>query len=444
LTSHITNALATTDALADVFSDVSAVQAMLDVEAALARAQSSLGVIPREAADAISRAAVAGDFDAADLARDARRSGTLAIPLVSALTARVRAHNPEAARFVHWGATSQDIVDTALVLLLGRSCAVMASDHASLAGALRRLSDRHAADVMLARTLLQPAPPVTFGLKAAGWFAATMRGWSRLERARREASVLQFGGASGTLAALEDRGLDVAGALARELGLSCPDAPWHAYRDRLAAFVAACAIYTGVLGKMARDVSLLMQFEVAEAAEPGGSSSTMPHKRNPAGCAVALAAAARLPGLTATMLAGLVQEHERSVGAWHAEWPTMADAVQATGAALAAMRDVAHGLSVDPARMRANLDATNGTVFAERIMMRAGAALGRDIAHAKIAEALARSRATGERFGDVLRATPEIAGVLPDEELRSFDDPAKYLGEAEALRRRLLAAETGE
>jgi 3-carboxy-cis,cis-muconate cycloisomerase len=293
---------------------------------------------------------------------------------------------------------------------------------------------------MLARTLLQPAPPITFGLKAAGWFAATMRAWSRLERACGEASVLQFGGASGTLAALGDRGLEVAGALARELGLSCPDAPWHAYRDRLAAFVAACAMYTGALGKMARDVSLLMQFEIAEAAEPGGSSSTMPHKRNPAGCAMALAAAARLPGLTATMLAGLVQEHERSVGAWLAEWPTMADAVQATGAALSAMREVAHGLSVDPARMRANLDATNGAVFAERIMMRAGAALGRDVAHAKIAEALARSRATGERFGDVLRVTPEIAGVLSDEEWPSLEDPEQYLGGAEAFRQRLLGA----
>ena len=367
----------------------------------------------------------ARDFDAADLARDARRSGTIAIPLAAALTARVRALVPEAARFVHWGATSQDIVDTALVLLVGRASIVMATDHARLAGALRALSDRHAADVMLGRTLLQPAPPITFGLKAAGWFAGVQRSWSRLERARREASVLQLGGASGTLAALDDKGLAVASALARELGLSCPEAPWHTYRDRLAAFVAACAIYAGVLGKMARDVSLLMQFEVAEAAEPGGLSSTMPHKRNPAGCAVALAAAARLPGLTATVLAGLVQEHERSVGAWHAEWPTTSDAVQATGAALAAMGEVAEGLSVDPARMRANLEATNGTIFAERVMMRAGGALGRDTAHALLTDVLARARATGERFADVLRATPEITRVLSEEDLRSFDNPQK-------------------
>ena len=390
MTSHIRDSLATTDALAEIFADRSAIQAMLDVEAALARVQSALGVISREAGATITRAALADDFDAASLARDARQSGTIAVPLVSALTARVRSIDPDAARFVHWGATSQDIVDTALALLIGRATAVMADDQRRLSAALRALSDRHAGDVMLGRTLLQPAPPVTFGLKAAGWRAGLNRSWARLERAQREAAVLQFGGASGTLAALEDKGLAVAEALARELGLPCPDAPWHAYRDRLAALVAACAIYAGILGKMARDISLLMQVEVGEAAEPGGGSSTLPHKQNPVGCAVALAAAARLPGLAATALTALVQEHERSVGAWHAEWPTVVDAIQATGAALAAMREAVAGLVVDPARMRANLDRLNGAVLAERVMMRAAPALGRDRAHALVREALAQ------------------------------------------------------
>ena len=288
--------LATTDALDAVFSDTSIVQAMLDVEAALARAEAKAGVIPKDAAEAIGRAATARDFDAATLVREARASGTIAVPLVAVLTERVRAFNVDAARFVHWGATSQDIVDTALVLLINRASASLAADHARLSSALRTVSDRHAGDVMLGRTLLQPAPPTTFGLKAAGWLAGASRGWSRFKHARHEACVLQFGGASGTLAALGDRGLVVADALARELGLPAPDAPWHAYRDRLAALVAACGIYTGVLGKMARDVSLLMQSEVGEAAEPGGGSSTMPHKQNPVGCAIALAAATRMPG----------------------------------------------------------------------------------------------------------------------------------------------------
>jgi 3-carboxy-cis,cis-muconate cycloisomerase len=444
VTSHITRALATTDALAEVFSDRSAIQAMLDVEAALATAQAALGIIPAAAADAIGRAAVASAFDAAALARDARQSGSIAVPLVAALTSRVRALDAEAAGFVHWGATSQDIVDTALVRLVADAFRILADDRVELSRSLRALSDRHAADVMLGRTLLQPAPPITFGLKAAGWYAGEARSWARLASAGREAAVLQFGGAAGTLASLADRGLAVARELARELDLPCPDGPWHAWRDRPAALVAACGIYTGALGKIARDVTLLMQFEVGEAAEPGGGSSTMPHKRNPAACAIVLAAATRLPGLTATALAGLVQEHERSVGAWHAEWPTVVDAVQATGAALSAMRGVAESLSVDAARMRANIDATNGAVFAERVMMRAGTSLGRDRAQSLLRDALARSRSSGQTLRDLLRASPELAQGLTDAELDAIDEPRAYLGAAEALRRRLLGIDPPE
>jgi 3-carboxy-cis,cis-muconate cycloisomerase len=421
-----------------VFSDATTVQAMLDVEAALARVQSALGLIPPGAGAAITKAAVADAFDAADLARSARGSGTIAVPLVAALTARVRTLDPAAAGYVHWGATSQDVVDTAFVRLIDRACAVVVTDVEALAQRLRALSDRHADDIMLGRTLLQPGPPITFGLKVAGWYAGARRGWASVEAARREAVVLQFGGATGTLAALGDKGLDVADALARELGLRCPDAPWHAYGDRLAALVAACAVFAGVLGKMARDVSLLMQAEVSEAREPGGGSSTMPHKQNPAGCAVALGAAGRLPGLAATILSGLVQEHERSVGAWHAEWPVVADALQATGAAAAAMRDLASVLVVDPARMRANLEATGGAVLAERVVMHLGRTLGRDAAQALVKNVVARARERGEPFGDVLSTTPDIASMIAADELRALLDPAGYLGVAETFRRRLL------
>ena len=294
---------------------------------------------------------------------------------------------------------------------------------------------------MLGRTLLQPAPPITFGLKAAGWLAGLSRSWARVEQARREAARVQLGGASGTLAALGDRGPDVAAALARELGLPPgEDAPWHTSRDRLAALIAACAIVAGMLGKIARDVSLLMQFEVGEAREAGGGSSAMPHKQNPSGCARTLAAAARLPGLAATMLAGLVQEHERAVGAWQAEWPVIAEALQATGAALEAMRGVIAGLAVDPARMRANLDATRGAIFAERVVMLAAPVLGRSAAHQLLKEALARSQASGQSLADIVRAVPELARVVDAEALRSLDDPRAYLGAAETLRQRLLAS----
>jgi 3-carboxy-cis,cis-muconate cycloisomerase len=441
---RIADMLATTDALAAVFSDTSIVQAMLDVEAALARAEAHAGVIPKEAAEAIGRAASARDVDVAALVGEARSSGTIAVPLVAILTERVRAFDAEAARFVHWGATSQDIVDTALVLLINRASALLAVDHARLSSALRAISDRHAGDVMLGRTLLQPAPPISFGLKAAGWLAGISRSWSRFKRARHDAAVLQFGGASGTLAALGDRGLIVADAFARELGLPAPDAPWHASRDRMAALVASCGILTGMLGKMARDVSLLMQSELGEAAEPGGASSTMPHKQNPVGSAIALAAATRMPGLVSAALSGLVQEHERAVGAWHAEMPTVASAIQTTGAALAAMADAASQLIVDPARMRANIDRTNGAIFAERAMMRAGDTLGRDAAYRLVRGAIQRTRANGEPLGRALRDTPELARVLTEDDLRMIDDADSYLGMAEAFRQRLLASVDAE
>lgn len=440
MTSSIINALATTEALSGIFSDGSVVQALLDVEAALARAQSALGVIPPGAGAAITRAAVADAIDVHAIARDARSSATIVVPLVAALTARVEVVDPEAAGVVHWGATSQDIADTAMSLLIDRACAAMARDAAALAASLRDLSDRHADTVMVGRTLLQPAPPITFGLKAAGWLAGVRRSWSRVEQARGEAVRVQLGGASGTLAALGDRGPDVAAALARELGLAPgDDAPWHTSRDRLAALIAACAIVAGMLGKIARDVSLLMQFEVGEAREVGGSSA-MPHKQNPSGCARTLAAAARLPGLAATMLAGLVQEHERAVGALQAEWPVIAEALQATGAALEAMRDVIDGLAVDPARMRANLDATRGAIFAERVVMIAAPVLGRSVAHQLLKEALARAQASGQSLADIVRAIPELSRVVDAEALRTLDDPRAYLGAAETLRRRLLAS----
>ena len=436
---RLSDPLGTTDALGALFADRSVLQALLDVEAALARVEARLGVIPQSAAAAIEKAAVADGFDIETLARKARDSGTIGVPLIDALKERVRSVEAEAAGFVHWGATSQDIVDTAFVRLVDRAIDVIDRDQKALADALRVLSDRHAGDVMLARTLLQPAPPVTFGLKAAGWHAGLQRSWARVVTRRREALVIQFGGASGTLAALDDQGLAVADALARELNLTCPDAPWHAYGDRLAAMVAASAIYTGVLGKMARDISLLMQTEVAEAREAGGGSSTMPHKQNPAGCAVALAAATRMPALMSTVLTGLVQEHERAAGTWHAGWPSIVEAVQVMGASAEAMRQVASEMTVDPARMRANLDATNGAIFAERVVMRAGRTAGRDAATTMVKAALDKAREQRTSFPAVVRATPELASHLSVQDLQSLDDPASYLGAAETLRQRLLS-----
>lgn len=435
---RLVESLGTTEPLSEIFSDSALLTAMLQFEVALARAESRVGVIPAAAADAITRAAVPGGFDASGIAREAWKTGTIVIPFVDALIARVGAVDPAASTFVHWGATSQDVSDTALVLCLARALPILQSDHEQLTTALRRLSNQHADTIMLGRTLLQPAPPITFGLKAAGWFAAVSRTGAQMIAAGRSACVLQFGGATGTLAALGPHGLAVAAELARELELKDPGAPWHAHRDRFASLVTACGVYCGTLAKIARDVTLLMQYEVAEAAEPGGGSSTMPHKQNPVACGTALAAATRVPGLVAAFLAAMPQEHERGVGVWAAEASTLVAVVQATGAALASVRDAVGALHVDADRMRANLAATHGVVFAERAMMLLARALGREAARRIIAGALATTRQAGQPFATALAANAEAAAALTPGELASMESPEAYLGAADELRRRLL------
>jgi len=441
---RLIESLATTEALAELFSDKPVLQALLDFEVALARAQARLGIVPQTAVAAIAAAAQADAFDFPTLSRAMLRAGTPAIPLVKALTERVRSQNVAAAGFVHWGATSQDVADTALVLLLKRAKPILLSDLERLEGALSRLAVQHGKTVMLGRTLLQPAPPVTLGLKAAGWLGAIRRGHQSLEASFARALVVQFGGASGTLASLGEQGAAVGRELALELGLAFPDAPWHTQRDRLAALVCACGVTTGSMGKMARDLSLLMQGEVGEASEPGGDgrggSSTMPNKRNPIGCALTLAAAERVPGLVATFLSAMVQEHERGVGGWQAEWPTVAAVIQATGLAAASMAEVAEGLGVDPARMRSNIAATHGGIFAERAMMLLGGKVGRDTAHHVLEKATRKSVEEGRPLAAVLSEMPEVTGHLDAAALRSLEVPEQYLGVADEFRERLLSS----
>jgi 3-carboxy-cis,cis-muconate cycloisomerase len=444
MSGRLIESLATTPALAALFSDESVLGAMLEFETALAGAEGRNGLIPAEAVDAITAAAKPRNFDIPFLADAAFRAGTPAIPLVRMLTDRVRKTSQEAARFVHWGATSQDVVDTAMSLLLKRAEPILIADGLRLDRALADLSERHKSSVMLGRTLLQAAPPVTFGLKAAGWLASVRRGRHCLEEAFRTAAVLQFGGASGTLASLGDRGISVAQRLSVDLGFGNPPAaPWHTQRDQLATLICHCGVLTGSLGKMARDISLLMQNEVREVSEPGGEgrggSSTMPNKRNPTACVLTLAAAQRVPGLVATFLSAMSQEHERGVGGWQAEWPIVAGVVQSTGAAIASMAEVAEALAVDTGRMRANIESTNGTIFAERAMMVLGAKLGRDIAHKILDEAVRRSVKEGMHLAAVLAKIPEVTAHLGPAELKQLETPEEYLGSAELFRRALIS-----
>ncbi len=443
MSARLIESLATTPALAEVFSDESVLGAMLEFEAALARAVARLGVIPREAANAITASATPANFDVSALADATFRSGTPAIPLVKALTDQVRRTDAAAARFVHWGATSQDVADTAMSLLLKRAEPILRGDLLRLEKALRGLTERHQDSVMVGRTLLQAAPPVTFGLKAAGWLGSVHRGRRHLENGFRSAAVLQFGGATGTLASLGSHGIAVVEALGTELGLKVPASPWHTQRDQLSTLICACGVLTGSLGKMARDISLLMQNEVGEANEPvgegRGGSSTMPNKRNPVACSLTLAAAHRVPGLVASFLSAMVQEHERAVGGWQAEWPVVADVVQSTGVAIASMAEAAEGLSVHTEKMRLNIERTHGLIFAERAMMLLGPKLGRDVAHKVLEVAANKSVNEGRSLATVLAEISEVTAHLSSVDLKQLDAPEQYLGSAEAFRQALVA-----
>jgi 3-carboxy-cis,cis-muconate cycloisomerase len=341
-------------AMLAAFDDSSLLDAALRFEAALARAEAAEGLISEAEADAVAKACTSDGIDLAALAEAAAHAGTLAIPLVALLRARGAAR-------LHLGATSQDLADTALMLQARQGVALITQDLKALADAAAHLAASHAGTKMLGRTLLQGALPITFGLKAANWALGIDAALARLEREAADALALQFGGAAGTQAGLQGRGFAVAERMAAELGLACPPMPWQARRDAIAGLAAALAIVTGAVGKIARDVSLLAQGEVAEAFEPRvagrGGSSAMAHKRNPTGCQVALSAALRTPGLAATIFAAMPQEHERGLGGWQAEAPVLADLFCLAHGAVLAMRGVVEGLDVDPQAMAANLAA---------------------------------------------------------------------------------------
>ena len=417
---------------------------MLDFEAALARAEAKTGVIPASAAPAIAAKCTAERFDAHALAQAAARAGNLAIPLVEQLHTLVAADDAEAARFVHWGATSQDAIDTGFVLQLRQALDRIDAEIAVLAGALARLARDHRATPAVARTWMQHALPTTFGLKAAGWLLAVDRDRERMAELRRRCLVLQFGGAVGTLAALGPKGMDVAAALGEELQLTVPELSWHTHRDRVAEVAASAGLCTGTLGKIARDLSLYAQTELGEVSEPAavgrGGSSTLPHKRNPVACAVVLAAAARMPGLVSAMLSAMLQEEERGLGGWQAEWETLPEILGVFGGALHRLTETVAGLRVDAARMRANLDATQGLIFAEAVQMALGRAIGRARAHRLVADACRRAQSEGRHLREVLAADPDIARLLSREELERLFDPLLYLGAADRLIDRALAA----
>jgi 3-carboxy-cis,cis-muconate cycloisomerase len=429
-------------AMRAVCDDAAYLQHMLDFEAALARAEAAVGVIPASAVSPIAKACKAETFDISALAEAATRSGNLAIPLVKALTANVAKADADAARYVHWGATSQDVIDTATMLTLRAAIDALLPDLDRAIAGFAKLARQHRDTAMVARTWLQHALPMPFGLKLAEYAAALHRSRARLRRLHAEALALQFGGAAGTLAALGDNGLAVAEKLAADLKLPLPDAPWHTHRDRIAEAASVFAILCGTCGKIARDVSLLMQTDVAEAFEPSGEgrggSSTMPHKRNPVAAATALAAATMAPNLAATIFAAQVQDHERSAGPWHAEWPTLPTLQLVTSGALAAIVDLAEGLEVDATRMRRNLDATGGLIMAEAVTFALAEKIGKSDAHHLVEVAVKKAVAGKQHLRDVLANDPEVTAHLSADRITKLFEPMAYQGVSQALIDRLL------
>ena len=442
-TSSLTDGLFSTEGMRSIFSDSNTIQRMLDVEAALARALAVEDVIPQSAVAAIVSSCRADLMDLDAIAKSVSSAGNLAIPLVKQLTAVVASTDADAARYVHWGATSQDVIDSGRVLQLRDAIDLITIDLAELADKLAALAHQHRATIMVGRTWMQHAQPTTLGLKIAGWLDAIMRHQDRLQALRTRVCVLQFGGAAGTLASLGESGLTVATALAKDLSLALPALPWHTHRDRMGEVATTFGLLTGTLGKIARDIALHAQTEIAELAEPlvqgRGGSSTMPHKRNPVACSAVLACAMRVPALVSTMLTAMVQEQERALGGWQAEWETLPEIASLTSAALNQLREVSSGLSVDAARMRSNIDITQGLIMAESVSLALAQHVGRAVAHELIEEACHQAVESGRSLLEVLKSDSRMPEEFSLSHLEDLFDPARYLGEAPAFVERVRA-----
>ena len=419
------------------FSDAACIQAMLDFEAGLARAEAKAGLIPSAAASLISATCRAEKFDLASLAAAVPLSGNLAIPLVKQLTTLVAKQDPAAARFVHWGATSQDVIDTSLILQIRSALSPTLSELDSLCDLLAKLADAHRRTPIVARTLLQQALPTSFGFVVAGWLDALLRHRARLISLSDRALVLQFGGAVGTLAALGSHGSAVAKHLAEELPLPLPPASWHSHRDRIGEIATTFGLLAATLNKITHDLSLHMQTEIQELAEPHapgrGGSSTMPHKQNPVACAAILAATNRVPGLVSTILATQPQDHQRGLGSWHSEWTTLPEIIRLTAGGLHHLAFLAPNLQVNTARMRENLESTRGLIYAEAVSMALAEKLGRVAAHEKVEAACRLAHSAQRHLRDVLASQNEISSILSSPELDRLFDPLNYLGSSSAM-----------
>jgi 3-carboxy-cis,cis-muconate cycloisomerase len=425
-----------------IFSPATQLRAMMRFEWALSCALEKAGIAEPGSGAALEPFLDAGFVDPDTLQHEALDAGNIAIPFIRQLTAHVSAHNAAAARTIHLGATSQDVLDTALVLQMRDALRIITSAMDRCSDAMARQVRAHAGTILTGRTWLQPGPPTTLGLKLAGTLAALKRHRARIDAVAERAIVLQFGGAVGTLASLGQEGSIVSQELARVLNLKEPELPWHTQRDSLVEIAQVLALLVSSLGKFAHDLALLMQAEVGEAFEPAGEgrggSSTMPHKRNPVACAAILAAAARAPGLVATLLTAMPQEHERGLGRWQAEWDAVPEIFCHAASALDRSAEIVEGLEVDGARMRKNLDSLHGLTLSEAVSSSLASKIGRSEAHDLLRRAISQANLSTATLEAALKAMPEVTAHLSGEEIHRLLQPENYLGSAQRFIDRVL------
>ena len=421
--------------MTEIFSDHALLKYMIQAEVALAKAQAQVGVIPESAAAIIADVANTQGIQAIDfenLAIATGLAGNIAIPFVKQFTAAVKAVDEDASRYVHWGATSQDILDTACILQARDALDVVEFQLRHAYAASLELAEKYRAEVMIGRTWLQQALPITFGHKAARWASSFKRDLERLEQMKARVLTAQLGGAVGSLASLLDQGSMVVEAYAAQLNLSVPTCTWHGERDRIIETAGFLAIVVGNTGKMARDWSLMMQTEIAEVFEPTakgrGGSSTMPHKRNPVAAASILAAANRVPALMSSMYQSMVQEHERSLGAWHAEWLALPEIFQLCAGALQRTVEVLQGLEVNSKNMQRNIEMTQGLIMAEAVMMALAPKMGRLNAHHLVEKACKQAVAEQSHLQDIVSSFAEVKQHFSADELTRIFKPESYLG----------------
>jgi 3-carboxy-cis,cis-muconate cycloisomerase len=431
-------------AVETIFSDASTVQAILDFESALARSQSRAGLTTAANADAIEASCRVELFELAALRQAMPAAGNLAIPLLKQLNTIVARTSPDAARYVHFGATSQDALDTALVLQTRAAVAAVDSDLAKVIKHLSSLAETHRNTLLVARTWLQHALPTTFGYVAATWLDALLRDRDRLRRLTEECLALQFGGAAGTLAALGNDGGKVAGFLAEELELPLARIPWHGQRDRVGEVACAFGSLASSFAKVARDLALYMQTEVGELREAPatgrGGSSTMPHKQNPVATAAILASTLRVPALVATVLQAGAGEYQRSLGAWQTEWEVVPEIVRLTAGAGHHLANLLPGLQVNAGKMTENLELTRGMIYAEAVSIALSERLNRATAHRLVENACRTAQAGARHLREVLNEVPEVIAILPPPQIASLFEPANYLGSADTFISAVLAA----